>query len=636
MTKKTQRLHKFAKLPLAAAVAATMSTPASAFQFYLGDLEASLDTTLSAGSSWRMEDRDQRLIGVGNGGTGFSLNTDDGNLNFDKGDAYSTIIKGNSDFLVSYEDWGLFARARYWYDHTLKEGDFATDDNGYQRQLSDKGKDNASGLEIMDAYIWRDFWFGDTPLNVRLGKQVVSWGESTFIFNGINVINPVDVGAIRAPGAEIKEALIPVNMLYGSLGLTDDITIEAFIQLEYEPSKIDDCGSYFSNVDYVADGCGPVYGANGLSERANQIGLDTTPGNLPTDINRMADDRPNDTDQFGIALRWFAADLNETEFGFYFMQYHSRLPIVGGRVAKDLDGVNGIDTGEKFGFDDGDGTTKASEDTAARYQIQYPEKIQMLGLSFNTTGPGGISLGGEYSFKHDMPLQLNSPDLVLATTGDPASPIVTNRADTNGDGTVSQAEISALYGAGQPGSDPYDVSQLQVTAIKFIDQIWGASRLAFVGEIGGTFVHDLPDTNEIRYGRTDQLGYGMGAQGYDHCITTNQISNPSFDASAACLEKGYVTPFSWGYRARASLQYNDVFAGVNMTPQVAWGHDVKGYAPGPGANFYEGRKSLGLSVRADYLNQYSATLAYTNYFGGGVHNTLNDRDNVALSVSYSF
>ena len=51
---------------------------------------------------------------------------------------------------------------------------------------------------------------------MRAGKQVVNWGESTFIGGGINSINPIDVSAFRRPGAEIKEGLIPVNMLFGS------------------------------------------------------------------------------------------------------------------------------------------------------------------------------------------------------------------------------------------------------------------------------------------------------------------------------------------------------------------------------------------------------------------------------------
>jgi hypothetical protein len=90
---------------------------------------------------------------------------------------------------------------------------------------------------------------------VRLGKQVVSWGESTFILNGINSINPIDVSAFRRPGAEIKEGLIPVNMFYVSQSLTDNLSAEAFYQLEWDQTVLDNCGTFFSSTDVVADGC---------------------------------------------------------------------------------------------------------------------------------------------------------------------------------------------------------------------------------------------------------------------------------------------------------------------------------------------------------------------------------------------
>lgn len=627
MTKKTQRLHQFAKLPLAVAVAAMMSTPASAYQFYMGDLEASFDTTLSAGASWRVAKRSSDLVGQGNGGDGGSINSDDGNLNFDKNDTYSKIIKGSSDFLLRGDGWGLFARARYWYDFELKDENRATDANGYQRELSKDGKDNASGAEILDAYIYKDFYFGNMPLNLRVGKQVVSWGESTFILNGINVINPIDVQAFRAPGSEVKDALIPVNMVFGSLGLTDNVTLEAFVQLEYEKTRIDDCGTFLSTVDYVADGCGPVYGLNNQSELSNQQGL-TGNGTLPTQLPRVGDDEPDDTDQFGVAVRWYAQELNETEFGAYFIQYHSRFPTVGGIVALDTDNDNVISTPEAF-----------DPVTGSKYQIEYPEKIQLLGLSFNTMGPMGISLGGEYSFKHDMPIQLNSPDLVAGALGRAASPVFQNRVpdvDNSGIIDIADAKASGFLGSTQKGYDEYDVSQIQMTAIKFWDQVMGASRLSFVGEVGATYVHNLPDVSEIRYGRFDQLSFGIaedwnpnnGLNALQECQEINKIGE--------CNTDGYTTDFSWGYRMRAALQYNDVFSGVNLTPQLAWTHDVKGYAPAPGANFSEGNKSIGLSLTADYLNQYRASIAYTNYFGGGKHNAIADRDNVALSVSYSF
>ena len=442
MTKKTQRLHQFAKLPLAVAVAATMSTPASAFQFYMGDLEASFDTTLTAGASWRVSERDNDLVGEGSGGNGGSINSDDGNLNFDKNDTYSKIIKGNSDFLLRGDGWGVFARAKYWYDFELKDENRATDANGYQRNLSKDGKDNASGGEVLDACIYKDFYFGDMPLNMRIGKQVVSWGESTFILNGINVINPIDVQAFRAPGAEVKDALIPVNMVYGSLGLTDNVTLEAFVQLEYEKTRIDDCGTYFSTVDYVADGCGPVYGVNAQSEQFNQLGLDGL-GLMPTQLSRMGDDEPDDTDQFGLAVRWYVPELNDSELGFYFVQYHSRVPLIAGVVASNPDlGGNGSD---KF----------------PEYFMEYPEAIQMVGVSFNTSTESGYSIGGEVSYKKDLPLQWNSFELIHGGLGVPSSLLYQREvAEAGGDETQLADFLTrgerlgpevSCYGSGQGG-----------------------------------------------------------------------------------------------------------------------------------------------------------------------------------------
>lgn len=641
MTKTNQLSRQYRKLPLALAVAASISTPASAFQFYIGDYEASIDTTLTAGASWRMEDPANNNIGRGNGyygglgnpspsvnygagkygALGGSINSDDGNLNFEKGDTFSETIKGSTDFFIAGESIGAFARVRYWYDAVLEDEDFASDGINPPRKLSKDGQDNASGIELMDAYVFGDFYLGDTPVSVKLGKQVVSWGESTFIINGINVINPVDLPAFRAPGAEIKDVLLPVNMLYTSLGLTDNLSAEAFIQLEYEKTRIDDCGTFFSTTDYVADGCGPVYGQSLWSEEDNRAGL----GGGPLQLERSGDKLAKDTDQFGAALRWYVPELNDTEFGFYFIQYHSRFPTVGGTPALDANADGTISTAEGF-------TAPGS----ARYFVEYPEYIKLYGLSFNTTTAGGISLSGEYSFKEGAPIQLNSPDLVSGAIGNPYSPIFQNRVNASNGifATVADATAQNFLGNDQEGFDRYNISQLQFTGISFVDQVLGASRLALVGEIGATYVHDLPDVDEIRYGRYDQANFGLPA---DYLGDGSNLTNClSINFTGGCDKEGYTTDLSWGYRVRASLTYNDVFAGVNLTPQLAYSHDVDGYAPGPGANFIEGRQSVGLSVKADYLNQYSANLGYTTFYGNSRFNPLHDRDFMSLSVAYSF
>ncbi len=609
MTKNTQRWHKLAKLPLAVAVAAAVSAPVSAFQFYMGDVEASFDTTLTAGASWRVEDRDSRQTAQGNMqpygstpsavGTGkgaSSNNFDDGNWNFDKGDTYSQIVKGTSELLVSYENYGGFIRGRYWYDFQLKDRGMAYDDAGQQRQLNAEADKNASGGELLDAYVWGDFELGEMPLNMRLGRQVVSWGESTFIYNGINVINPVNVGAIRAPGAEVKDALMPVNMFYTSLGVTENITVEGYVQLEWEKTEIDDCGTFFSSNDFVADGCGPVLLAGQLPD-----GVAYDDGYVAP---RLADNEADDTDQFGLAVRWYVPELNDTEFGFYFVQYHSRVPLISGVVAD-----------------------KDNGGTFPSYFIDYPEGLQMYGVSFNTSTESGYSIGGEISYKKDLPLQWNSFELIHGGLGLPNSLLYQQElAKVGGD-------ASQLYGQKLEGYETFGVSQAQATVIKFFDQVAGASRMTFVGEVGGTYIHGFQGRDEARYGRSGAFGIGTFDDPTVGTCESGAVQNIN---PRNCTNDGYTTTFSWGYRMRASLDYNDVFAGINLTPQLSWSHDVNGNAPEPGGNFVEGRKAVGLSLKAVYLNQYSANLGYTSYFGGKPYNMLKDRDNVSLSVSYSF
>jgi hypothetical protein len=103
-----------------------------------------------------------------------------------------------------------------------------------------------------------------------------------------------------------------------------------------------------------------------------------------------------------------------------------------------------------------------------------------------------------------------------------------------------------------------------------------------------------------------------------------------------CENDGFTTDFSWGYRTRLVWDYPNVFAGVNLLPQLAWSHDVEGYSPQPGGAFNEGSKALGLSVQAVYQNKITGNIGYTNFFGGKPYNELTDRDFVSASVSYSF
>ena len=116
------RRHGRLGVVLPVLLAILWGTPAAAFQFEFGEVDGSLDSTISYGMSWRVSDRDKDIVGTANGGTAYSVNGDDGNLNFDDGDTYSLIFKGVHDLELKKGNWGLFLRGKYWYDQELENG----------------------------------------------------------------------------------------------------------------------------------------------------------------------------------------------------------------------------------------------------------------------------------------------------------------------------------------------------------------------------------------------------------------------------------------------------------------------------------------------------------------------------------
>jgi hypothetical protein len=588
---------------------AGMTSPASALEFQLGDMEGRLDSQLSVGASWRLKDANRKLIAKPNGGTSEGSGSyDDGNQNFEQGETFSRIVKGVHDLELRYGNMGVFARGKYWFDDELENGSRAHghSPNGYDpgAELNDSDFNDFakfSGIELLDAYWYGEYDIDGKPVDLRIGRQVVNWGESSFIQGGINVINPFDVSAFRRAGAEIKEGLLPVNMAFGSIGLTDNLSLEGFYQFDWEATAIDGCGTYFSSNDFTAEGCNgvrvfiPPPAPPGLSETDeayfnagaqfpwNLVGIDPV---VTKESHRDADD----DGQFGLAMRYFAEELNNTEFGLYAAQYHSRLPIASGINSSITPAMLPPALAALAPFD-------------SQYFIEYPEDIRLLGLSFNTS-LGDIAWSGEISHKRDVPVQINGPLLVGA--------ILTQNNGGIGNAAADQRVADAGPGGEVRGYDAFDVTQLQTTFVKLYDRVLGASRLSLVGELAWTHIHNFDESADaLKYGRNGAFGY------------------------TADDNDGFVTADSFGYVARGSLEYPNAVAGISLKPEVSFKHGIEGYGPQPGATFNEGQKVLSLSLTGEYLNQYSVQLAYTNFFGGDF-NELEDRDFVSLSASVAF
>ncbi|MEN5038019.1 DUF1302 domain-containing protein [Pseudomonas sp. TWI929] len=629
-----------AKLPLAVSLASTLASPAFAVSFNIGEIEAQFDSSLSVGASWSTANPNKNLIGVNNGGKGLSQTSDDGHLNFKKGETFSKIFKGIHDLELKYGDTGVFVRGKYWYDFELK------DESREFKDISDSNRKEgakSSGAEMLDAFVYHNYAIGDQPGSVRLGKQVVSWGESTFIGGGINAINPIDVSAFRRPGAEIKEGLIPVNMFYVSQSLTDNLSAEAFYQIEWDQTVVDNCGTFFSQPDVIADGCN-----NNLAVLATQNSLASRLGPLNAPVaaalaaqgvthgspdegvivKRGPDRDARDSGQFGVAMRYMFEPLN-TEFGGYFMNYHSRAPIFSGRgadlqyySASNLAGAlvrAGVPASQLAGLVPTLLPLQVAGNSS--YYVEYPEDIRLYGLSFSTTLPTGTAWSGEISYRPNAPVQLNTTDILFSGL------------------TPLNPDVSVLQGrpgTDQPGYRRKEITQLQTTFTHFFDQVMGAERLTMVGEVGWTHVGGLESTSKLRYGRDPVFGPGPLPNGQCETLNTSTLGTSNANnVSRYCENDGYTTSDSWGYRVRAIWDYNNVFAGVNLRPSVAWSHDVDGYSPGPGANFEEGRKAVSLGLDAEYQQTYTASLSYTNFFDGK-YTTVDDRDFVALSFGVNF
>ncbi|WP_242206809.1 MULTISPECIES: DUF1302 domain-containing protein [unclassified Pseudomonas] len=619
-----------AKLPLAVSLASSLAGPAFGVSFNVGEIEGQFDSSLSIGASWSTQNPNKNLIGVNNGGHGLSQTSDDGHANFKSGETFSKIFKGIHDLELKYGDTGVFVRGKYWYDFELK------DESREFKDISDSGRKEgakSSGAEILDAFVYHNYSIADEPGSVRLGKQVVSWGESTFIGGGINSINPIDVSAFRRPGAEIKEGLIPVNMFYVSQSLTENLSAEAFYQLEWDQTVVDNCGTFFSQPDIVADGCNDNLRVLNKRSQIPAIALGPLAAN-GVNVNeegvlvRRGPDRDaRDSGQWGASFKYMYEPL-DTEFGAYFMNYHSRAPIFSATGAPQ----SVYNTARAL---PGPFAALAPLLVAgnSNYFIEYPEDIRLYGLSFSTTLPTGTAWSGEISYRPNAPVQLNSTDILFAGVR-PIGGALTNASILNG-----------VPGQDLHGYERKEITQIQTTFTHFFDQVMGASRLTLVGEVGATYVGGLESRSDMRYGRDPVYGPGElpATGGVNTCANILNAStingagagSPQNNRSRNCDNDGFTTSMSWGYRGRAIWEYNDVFAGVNLKPNVAWSHDVSGYSPGPGGNFEEGRKAVSLGVDAEYQNTYTASLAYTNFFDGK-YTTVDDRDFVALSFGVNF
>ncbi len=176
-----------------------------------------------------------------------------------------------------------------------------------------------------------------------------------------------------------------------------------------------------------------------------------------------------------------------------------------------------------------------------------------------------------------------------------------------------------------PGYRRHRVWTAQSTLTKVFGPTLGSQQFTLLGEVGGVWAN-LPSKDVLRYDAPGTFTSGNPAA----------MVNTGFGNLPATPYSAFADSFSWGYQVLAKLDYNSLFAGVNVSPSLAFTHDVTGNTPLPLGNFVAGRKSLNFSAEFLFQNAWSFEVRYVNFFGAGRYNLLSDRDYVSTTLKYSF
>lgn len=509
---------------------------------------------------------------------GGSTNSDDGNLNYLKGDTFSRVAQGLLVLDLKHSGgYGVSASAHAWYDDNLLHHDVlqGNNPNSYlPGPLSDHGFDPEArfdGLRLLNAHAYGANATGAGMLNWRVGLMQLERLTAFGFTGGLRDLEVRNVPGSTRPGALREEGIIPVWAVTSRLDVNPTWRVEAFWQLAPEHSVANGCGTFLSSTDYAQPGCERVFYSSKLTQAQNTArGIyfaradDVTPAARP--------------DQIGVASTYQIAAIN-TRVTTFYAHYHSR------------DGYTSSLKGMGLGPASG-----------GRYAIEYPGSKNLLALSTTTKfAPAKLIWTNELSVTGRQPVQLNTSDLLAAGLG--AGSVLRS--------ALAAAPDHALF----HGYQRFTVSQLQSGLRKAFD-LTGSKASGFIeAEASLKHVHGLPDVALLHFGRPEVS---------DAC-----------DVVADCAgNAGYVTSNAWSYRLRAGAELRNPLPGVlTLQPSVLFGHDVHGWSYDYA--FIQDRKTLRMAIDATLAGGVFANVSVINTWDGQF-NSRRDRDYLTVSVGKRF
>lgn len=593
-----------------AAVTTLRAGVARAAPFRLSEsVDGNLDMQLTLGAGMRLQKQSPELVGdatrVPGANTAVSSNGDNGDLNYDRYNLFTGYVKLTPELLLRFPaGFKFMIRGSAQYD-PLAADTRRTD-------LSSDAKDAVvRDVRLLDLWASKDLSIGSQRARLRIGNQVISWGESIFAIGGINTTNTFDFQKLSIPGTQLKEAILPAPIVSLATGLGHGLNVEAYYQFAWYENRLPPVGTYFSVADILGGGRGMLFGRGGTGGQ-QPLFLDGNPAS-PGFVNFGGDDpaadptqantialpiapqlRAKTSGQYGAAIHYKPPDLR-LDLGFYFLNYHDKMPV----LSLLADG---------------------------QLQWRYLENRKLYGVSANFP-VGNWAVGMESSYRPKEAVALSS---------------------CFGQGGELDSITNGAVGLDCPMWIDKAKYQTHLTAILLLtpgDHGWfldllGAQTGAFTGE--AVWIYFPGVNSNKRFSRTidgvavDQVaaaGYGFWKGPPMTPVDLGLGAGPvAYDTIA-----GKGTAHSFGYTVDFNLTYDSkIIKGWQVIPGVTFFQALKGFTPTLTANYFAGAKSLNAYVlfNQNPPSRWQAGLNYTNFFGS--NQLLADRDFVGGFVTRNF
>ncbi|KVN25726.1 hypothetical protein WT11_01680 [Burkholderia stagnalis] len=607
--------HVIRRTTISIAVLGAATSSAYGYDFTMGDgaVQGSWVTNLTAGAGIRTKSPSCSLTGDPNAyGCGAAANTnqwgygDNGNLNYRKGQPFSTYISATSELLLKMPSEGLkfMVRGTGMYD-------FLAGNTARTPLSSTASAQVVYNAQLLDLWAQKDFTIGGRNAHVRLGNQVINWGESMFAQSGINTTNSLDTQKLLIPGAQLKQALLPAPMLSVAADLSHGFSTEAYYQFQWNGNRYPPVGSYWSlanvfgrgaepftintnNLNVAGPSAGTIAGLSGL-DKGNSGVLDGIRNGLvngtyagppfndigiPVSTQLPAKYRP----QFGVKFN-FSPRSFDANFAFYYLNYIDKSPVL----------------------------STLANGTA---QWSYLGNRQLFGASANF-GIGPWAIGTELSYRPRDAVALSScfgagGPLDLNTNGVPGT-----NCQQWVDKKKFQLDVNGLLALTRSGY-PF----LKLLGADSANLTWELTWIYYPG-LGSSVTRNINGQQVTQVPATGYFPWLNNNSGLGYPITAGQGTSSSVGATI---------DFNWTYDGT-------LIHGWQVTPGVTFTTGLYGYTPTFTANYMQGMKSVNVYV---LFNQnppkWQAGINFAAFFGG--HQTVGqpyaDRNFVGVFVTRNF